>query len=40
MISHGFQSHEVERQVGAALHDKYGLRADMKHFDVCVRVDV
>ena len=40
VISHGFQSHEVERLVGAALHDKYNLRADMKNFDVCVRVDV
>ena len=40
MVGHGFQSHEVERQVGGALHDKYGIRADMKKFEVCVRVDV
>jgi uncharacterized FAD-dependent dehydrogenase len=26
--------------VGSALHEKYGVRADMKNFAVCVRVDV
>ena len=30
----------MERQVGAALHEKYGVKADMKNFAVCVRVDV
>ena len=26
--------------MGAALHEKYGVKADMKNFAVCVRVDV
>lgn len=40
ILPHGFQSHQVERHVGGVLHEAYGVRADMKNFAVCVRVDV
>uniref|UniRef100_A0A7S4N006 THUMP domain-containing protein n=1 Tax=Guillardia theta TaxID=55529 RepID=A0A7S4N006_GUITH len=37
---HGFQSSQVEREVGSVLHEKYKVRADMKKFEVCIRVDI
>jgi len=37
---HGFQSSQVEREVGSVLHEKYKVRADMKNFEVCIRVDI
>ena len=37
---HGFQSPEVEREVGAILQDRYGTPVDLEHYDLHVKVDV
>ena len=38
--AHGFQSSDVEREVGGVVVERYGTPANMKHFEVCLRVDV
>ena len=37
---HPFTSLDIEREVGGALHELYGARADMKRFALRVRADV
>jgi hypothetical protein len=38
--AHGFQSSDVEREVGGVVVERYGTPANMKHFEVCLRVDI
>merc|ERR1712226_406261 len=40
MGTHSFNSEMVEREVGGALQEHYGLKADMTSYDINVRVDV